>query len=92
VVPPAARRSPTRRRRFVAGPVRIVVDTMNHYRQPVRWSAIADVPVTDVRNLLDRPVPLELQTAMLERLPNPVDVVDLDSGHIPRSPSRRWPT
>jgi len=68
---------------FVADPVRSVVDTMNHYRQPVRWSTAADVPVTYVRNLHDRPVPLELQTTMLERLPNPPDVIDLDGGHVP---------
>ena len=70
---------------FMADPVRSVVDTMHHYRQPVRWSAAADVPVTYVRNLQDRPVPLELQTTMLGRLPNPgaVEVVDLDTGHIP---------
>jgi pimeloyl-ACP methyl ester carboxylesterase len=70
---------------FMADPVRSVVDTMNHYRQPVRWSAAAGVPVTYVRNLQDRPVPPELQTTMLERLPEPgrVDVVDLDNGHIP---------
>jgi pimeloyl-ACP methyl ester carboxylesterase len=72
--------------RFMADPARSVVDTMHHYRQPVRWSAAAGVPVTYVRNLLDRPVPPELQTLMAQRLPpdaGAVEVVDLESGHIP---------
>lgn len=71
---------------FMADPVRSVVDTMHHYRQPVRWSAAAGVPVTYVRNLQDRPVPLELQTLMAGRLPHDpadVEIVDLDTGHIP---------
>jgi pimeloyl-ACP methyl ester carboxylesterase len=70
---------------FMADPVRSVVDTMHHYRQPVHWSSAAGVPVTYVRNLLDRRVSLDLQTTMMERLPNTdlVDVVDLETGHIP---------
>ena len=69
---------------FVVDPVRCVVDTMNHYLQPVRWSAAPAVPVTYVATTLDRPVPIDLQREMIGRLPSPpVAVVELESGHIP---------
>lgn len=68
---------------FVTDPVRCVVDTMHHYLQPVRWGTAPPVPVTYLANLLDRPVPIELQRTMAARLPRPPRVVELDTGHIP---------
>ena len=68
---------------FVADPVRCVIDTMNHYFQPVHWSAAGAVPVTYILNTLDRPVPPALQEEMLGRLPVAPRVVRLESGHIP---------
>ena len=68
---------------FVADPVRSVVDTMNHYFQPVRWSEAAGVPVTYVVNVLDKPVPIALQAEMIGRLSAAPRVVEIDSGHIP---------
>ena len=68
---------------FVADPVRSVVDTMHHYRQPVSWQSTPDVPVTYVATTLDRPVPIDLQLEMAARLPRPPKVVELECGHIP---------
>jgi pimeloyl-ACP methyl ester carboxylesterase len=62
---------------------RVVQDTMHHYFQRVHWSRATGVPVTYVVNELDRAVPVELQEAMLARLPVAPDVVRLDAGHIP---------
>lgn len=67
---------------FIADPERIVSDSFNLYYQPVHWSLVGTTPVTYVRNLRDRPIPLELQDEMIARLPNPT-IVDLDTGHIP---------
>jgi pimeloyl-ACP methyl ester carboxylesterase len=67
---------------YISDPVRIVTDSFNLYYQPVYWSSIGDTPVTYVRNLRDRPIPLQLQDEMLSRLPG-VHVVDMDCGHIP---------
>ena len=68
---------------FVVDPLRCVPDTVQHYFQPVRWSAAAHVPVTYVLNERDRPIPAALQEEMLARLPRPATVVRLDSGHVP---------
>ena len=68
---------------FMLDPARCIRDSMNFYFQPVSWAAVATVPVTYVKGLRDRPVAPELQDEMLGRLPNPVDVVELDTGHIP---------
>lgn len=68
---------------FVLDPVRCVKDTINHYFQPVHWSAAPPVPVTYVVNDQDRPVPPSLQDEMAARLPRPADIVHLDCGHIP---------
>lgn len=70
---------------FVVDPVRCVTDTVNHYFQPVQWSAAAGVPVTYVLNVRDRPIPATLQEEMIGRLPQdpPPRVVRLDGGHIP---------
>jgi pimeloyl-ACP methyl ester carboxylesterase len=67
---------------FVTDPVRAVVDTMNVYFQPVYWAGLESVPVTYVKNLLDRPVPPELQDTMGARIPWATKV-ELDAGHIP---------
>lgn len=67
---------------FISDPSRVVTDSFNLYYQPIHWSLIGDTPVTYVRNLRDRPIPLELQDVMLSRLHDP-HVVDLDCGHIP---------
>ena len=71
---------------FVADPVRCVVDTMSHYFQPISWLSAPPTPVTYVINLLDRPVPVELQRTMAGRLPAQpglASIVELDSGHLP---------
>jgi pimeloyl-ACP methyl ester carboxylesterase len=67
---------------FIADPSRIVSDSFNLYYQPVSWRSVGDTPVTYVRNLRDRPIPVELQDAMIARLRDPI-VIDLDTGHIP---------
>ena len=67
---------------FIADPTRIVTDSFNPYYQPVRWSLVGTTPVTYVRNLRDRPIPVALQDEMLARLRAPI-IVDLDCGHIP---------
>jgi pimeloyl-ACP methyl ester carboxylesterase len=69
---------------FVTDTERCVVDTMHHYFQAVDWSTVpASIPITYVLTELDNPIPAELQEAMVERLPNPPEVVRLASGHIP---------
>jgi pimeloyl-ACP methyl ester carboxylesterase len=67
---------------FVCDPLRAVRDSMNFYFQPVSWAAAGDVPVTYVKHLRDRPVPVELQDAMISRL-RTVRVIEVDTGHIP---------
>jgi pimeloyl-ACP methyl ester carboxylesterase len=69
---------------FVTDPVRAVEDTVHHYFQPVRWSAVAlaAVPITYVLNEKDRPIRPEMQEVMAQRLPPPVEVIRLDSGHL----------
>jgi pimeloyl-ACP methyl ester carboxylesterase len=68
---------------FVVDPVRCVVDTLHHYRQPVHWSAAPPVPVTYLATTLDRPVPIDLQRTMFGRLPGRPALVELETGHIP---------
>jgi pimeloyl-ACP methyl ester carboxylesterase len=68
---------------FVIDPVRCVVDSLNHYLQPVHWSLAHGVPVTYVITTLDRPIPVALQEAMVDRLPERATVVRLETGHIP---------
>jgi pimeloyl-ACP methyl ester carboxylesterase len=67
---------------FMADPTRVVTDSFNTYYQPVRWSLVGTTPVTYVRNLRDRPIPVALQDEMVARLRDPI-VVALDCGHIP---------
>jgi pimeloyl-ACP methyl ester carboxylesterase len=69
---------------FVTDPVRSVEDTVHHYFQPVHWSAVAlaAVPITYVLNERDRPIRPEMQEVMAQRLPPPVEVIRLDSGHL----------
>ncbi len=67
---------------FVADPARSVEDTVHHYFQPVRWSVAAGVPITYVLNERDRPIRPEMQEVMAQRLPPPVEVIRLDSGHL----------
>ena len=67
---------------FVVDPVRSVEDTVQHYFQPVHWSAAAGVPITYVVNERDRPVRPEDQEVMVRRLPPPVEVIPVDSGHL----------
>jgi pimeloyl-ACP methyl ester carboxylesterase len=67
---------------FVLDPARSVEDTVHHYFQPVHWSAAAGVPVTYVLNERDRPIRPEMQQVMARRLPPPVAVIRLDSGHL----------
>jgi pimeloyl-ACP methyl ester carboxylesterase len=68
---------------YVVDPVRCVTDTINHYFQPVHWSAAPRVPVTYILNLQDRPVPPALQEEMAARLPGSPTIVRIDSGHVP---------
>jgi pimeloyl-ACP methyl ester carboxylesterase len=67
---------------FVTDPERSVEDTVHHYFQPVHWSAAAGVPITYVLNERDRPIRPEMQELMGLRLPSPVEVIRLDSGHL----------
>jgi len=67
---------------FVLDPARSVEDTVHHYFQPVHWSATAGVPITYVLNESDRPIRPEMQEVMVQRLPPPVEVIRLDSGHL----------
>jgi pimeloyl-ACP methyl ester carboxylesterase len=69
-------------RAFVVDPVRSVEDTVQHYFQPVHWSAAAGVPITYVLNERDRPVRRDDQEVMVRRLPDPVEVIRVDSGHL----------
>jgi pimeloyl-ACP methyl ester carboxylesterase len=68
---------------FVVDPSRAIKDSMNIYFQPVSWASIKEVPVTYVKNLRDRAVPPDLQDEMMSRLPNKLDVIEMDVGHIP---------
>jgi pimeloyl-ACP methyl ester carboxylesterase len=68
---------------YVVDPLRCVADTVNHYFQPIHWSAAASVPVTYLLNTRDRPIPTETQELMLTHLPRAPQVIRLDSGHVP---------
>lgn len=67
---------------FVVDPVRCVPDTVHHYFQPIHWSQAAGVPIHYVLNELDRPVPPGTQEEMAARLPGPVTVTRVPSGHL----------
>jgi pimeloyl-ACP methyl ester carboxylesterase len=67
---------------YVVDPVRCVADTVNHYFQPLHWSAVAGVPVTYVINTRDRPVPTATQEEMATRIPPRLTVLRVDSGHL----------
>ena len=67
---------------FVTDPARSVEDTVQHYFQPVHWSTVAGIPITYVLNERDRPIRPEMQEVMVTRLPPPVEVIRLDSGHL----------
>jgi pimeloyl-ACP methyl ester carboxylesterase len=67
---------------FVVDPVRSVEDTVQHYFQPVHWSVAAGVPITYVLNERDRPVRPDNQEVMVQRLPAPVEVIRIESGHL----------
>lgn len=67
---------------FVLDPVRWVDDSQNLYFEPLRMTAVADLPRLYVRLLHDRVVPIELQDEMIRRLPGTPSVT-LDSGHLP---------
>ena len=68
---------------YLTDPERTVPDTVHHYFQPVRWSEAAGVPVTYVLNERDRPVRPADQELMLQRIPDLVEVVRFDCGHVP---------
>jgi pimeloyl-ACP methyl ester carboxylesterase len=68
---------------FACDPLRCVEDSFNLYRQPVRWSQVAGIPVTYVVNGRDRAIPPDLQREMAARLPEPPTIVELDAGHLP---------
>lgn len=68
---------------YVVDPVRCVADTVNHYFQPVHWSAVGDVPVTYLLNTRDRPIPSPTQEKMVTHLANAPTIVRLEGGHIP---------
>jgi pimeloyl-ACP methyl ester carboxylesterase len=67
---------------FVVDPVRCVPDTVHHYFQPIHWSGVTGVPVHYVLNERDRPVPPDTQRVMAARLPGPVTVTGVSSGHL----------
>lgn len=60
-----------------------VADAVSHYFDPVVWSEVGDVPVTYVLCERDRPVATANQEVMAQRVPNLVDVVRLDTNHVP---------
>ena len=68
---------------FVVDPVRCVVDTMNHYLQPISWKAAPPVPIRYIANRLDRPVPFDIQRDRVARLPGEPELIEIDTGHIP---------
>jgi pimeloyl-ACP methyl ester carboxylesterase len=68
---------------YMVDPARCVRDTVHHYFQEIRWTAIAEVPVTYILNERDRPLPRDIQEKMVANVPNLVDLVRLDTGHIP---------
>ncbi|MEY2421026.1 MAG: hypothetical protein QOI95_1093 [Acidimicrobiaceae bacterium] len=68
---------------FVVDPVRCVPDGVNHYFQPVHWSAVGDVPVTYVLNERDRPISPAQQETMIASLARPPRVLRLPGGHLP---------
>lgn len=68
---------------YMVDPVRCVPDTVNHYFQPVYWSAVDHLPVTYLLNERDRPVLPAMQEEMADRLPPGRQVVRLDCGHLP---------
>jgi pimeloyl-ACP methyl ester carboxylesterase len=63
----------------------LVPDSLNVFLDPVSWRDVRDVPVTWVRTLQDRVQPREMQDEFIARLSvvDVVEVVDIDSGHIP---------
>jgi pimeloyl-ACP methyl ester carboxylesterase len=67
---------------FVVDPVRCVEDTVHHYFQPVSWSEVTGIPITYVLNERDRPIPPDTQEEMAQRLPPPLTVIRIDSGHL----------
>jgi pimeloyl-ACP methyl ester carboxylesterase len=67
---------------YVSAPARCVEDTVHHYFQPVHWSTVKGIPVTYVLNERDRPIPPATQEEMFGRLPDPKQVVRVDSGHM----------
>jgi pimeloyl-ACP methyl ester carboxylesterase len=67
---------------FVTDPVRSVEDTVHHYFQPVSWRPVAGIPITYVVNDRDRPIPPAIQAEMAARLPAPVAVLHLPTGHL----------
>jgi len=67
---------------FVVDPVRCVEDTVHHYFQAVSWSHVAGIPITYVLTEHDRPVAPRTQEEMVLRLPPPVTVIRIRSGHL----------
>ena len=80
--PTAATRWTTRPWPSCSIPCARVEDTVQHYFQPVHWSAAAGVPITYVLNERDRPVRRDDQEVMVRRLPAPAEVIRVDSGHL----------
>ncbi len=69
---------------YVMDPARRVPDSYSVYFQTVSWKGIApSLPVTYLKNLRDRAVPLALQEEMIERVPLSTRVIALDGGHVP---------
>src|SRR5262249_31562083 len=67
---------------FVVDPTRWIQDSMNIYYQPVRWSAADGVPVTYLKQLQDRAVPVELQEEMAARIPH-AQTAEIDTVRAP---------
>jgi len=68
---------------FMMDPQRRVPDSFNLYFQPVTWKGVPEVGITWIKNLRDRPIPVDLQETMISRLPRPPAIVEIDGGHIP---------
>lgn len=63
----------------------LVPDSLNIYLDPVSWRGVRGIPITWVRTTEDRVQPVGLQDRSIVGLAAvaQVDVIDLDSGHMP---------
>lgn len=69
---------------YILAPARRCPDSFNVYFETLTWRDVPrDLPAHYLRNLQDRAVPLALQDTMIARAPGPLQILNLDGGHIP---------